>query len=589
MKRCRLEWALALGWKAVLTDQVAEPFIRAATYHIFAVDGLRIALISGILLGLLKAVGVPRALCGVVAMPLLWFYAAMTGWPASAIRAIVMIMVVFGGWILKRPSDLINSLFAAAIIILVWEPRQLFQAGFQLSFFVVLCILLILPFFKRIGDWVFQADPLRPESLQSRWRKVLIIPGRYLIDLLLASLAAWLGSVPLVAWYFHIFTPLSGPANLLAVPLCGLVLVCDLSSLILGAWLPWPAELFNHAGWFYMDCIRISSQWSANWPGAFFYLPMPGFFTITVYYLILITVLTGWLFKGNRRAWKISGLLLLAGAWCVHWLWELPAIRVTILPLGTGHAVYAHGPGRDNEWLIDCGNESTAESIVKPFLQVSRASNPPAESGREPMASSDFSGGAKSMTELFRPVNIYASPIHFRSPRYAEFLDGVTNNPAGKKPLQIGDQIGCWTVLHPDSKNRLSSAEDVPLVLRGELSGMRILLLSDLSHAGQNALLDRTNDLRSDIVVAGLPNTGEPLSDGLLEAIQPRIIILADADYPASKRAGSKLRERLERRHIPVLCTHETKAVTLTFRPKRWELSALNGARISSTELPVNH
>src|SRR5271170_7983371 len=63
-----------------------------------------------------------------------------------------MILVVFGGWVLKRPSDLHNSLFAAAIIILVWEPRQLFQAGFQLSFFVVLCIILILPFFDQLGN-----------------------------------------------------------------------------------------------------------------------------------------------------------------------------------------------------------------------------------------------------------------------------------------------------------------------------------------------------------------------------------------------------------------------------------------------------
>ena len=65
--------------------------------------------------------------------------------------------VVFGGWALKRPSDLLNSLFAAALVILVWEPRELFQAGFQLSFLVVLCIILILPFFNRIGDVCMQA------------------------------------------------------------------------------------------------------------------------------------------------------------------------------------------------------------------------------------------------------------------------------------------------------------------------------------------------------------------------------------------------------------------------------------------------
>ncbi len=93
----QLECALTLGWKAALTDEISEPFIRAATYHIFAVDGLRIAIISAILIGLFRVAGIPRAWCGMLAAPLICFYAAMTGWPASAVRAIVMIMVIFGG------------------------------------------------------------------------------------------------------------------------------------------------------------------------------------------------------------------------------------------------------------------------------------------------------------------------------------------------------------------------------------------------------------------------------------------------------------------------------------------------------------
>src|SRR5207237_2363324 len=62
----RLEWALTLGWKPVLTEEVSEPFIRAATYHIFAVDGLRMAIIFGILLGLLRALSLPREIIGLI-------------------------------------------------------------------------------------------------------------------------------------------------------------------------------------------------------------------------------------------------------------------------------------------------------------------------------------------------------------------------------------------------------------------------------------------------------------------------------------------------------------------------------------------
>ncbi len=576
----RLEWALTLGWKAALTDEVSEPFIRAATYHIFAVDGLRIAIVSGIFLALFRAIGIPRAWCGLLAVPLIFFYAAMTGWPASAIRAIVMIMVVFGGWALKRPSDLINSLFAAAIIILVWEPRQLFQAGFQLSFFVVLCIVLILPFFKAVGEHILRPDPLLPEALEPRWKKLLRMPARYLVDLFMTSTAAWLGSIPLVALYFHLVTPLSGPANVLAVPLCVLVLISNLSSLLF-AWLPFVAELFNNSGWFFMECIRTTSQWSANWPGAYFYLSMPGLFTIGLYYFILITVLTGWLFQGKHRKWKISVVSLLTLVWCGIWLREWPATRVTILPLNIGHAVYLQPPGSRNDWLIDCGNESSVQTVVKPFLRahgVNRLDNFVLTHGEIA-----YSGGAKPLLDLFRPRNIYLSSEHFRSPEYVKLIAGFTNEPALREPIQAGSRLGPWAVLYPDPARHFSVADDKNLVLRAEINGTRVLLCSDLGHAGQNALFDRnlTNDLRADIVVAGIPDKAEPLNDTLLDAIQPRVIIIANS---IKQPVTLELRNRLALRNVPVFYTSKSDAVTLTIRPNYWEARAMDGTKVSSAD-----
>src|SRR4029077_19259238 len=115
-------------------------------------------------------------------------------------------------------------------------------------------------------------DPYLPEQLYSSWRKVLRTPIRHASDLLLSSFAAWIGSLPLVAYYFNIVTPVSTPANLLAVPLCGLVLISNLSSLLLVGWFPACGILFNHAGWFLMECIRVSSHWFAGWPQAYFYV-----------------------------------------------------------------------------------------------------------------------------------------------------------------------------------------------------------------------------------------------------------------------------------------------------------------------------
>src|SRR6185503_685950 len=114
--------------------------------------------------------------CGVVVIPLIWFYTAATGWQPSAIRSTVMMTVIIGGWALKRPSDLLNSLAAAAFIILLWDPQQLFGASFQLSFFVVLSIALLMPPLELVRDRLLQTDPLLPEPLVPRWRQRLRVP-----------------------------------------------------------------------------------------------------------------------------------------------------------------------------------------------------------------------------------------------------------------------------------------------------------------------------------------------------------------------------------------------------------------------------
>jgi len=114
------------------------------------------------------------------------------------------------------------------------------------------------------------------------------------------------------------------------------------------------------------------------------------------------------------------------------------------------------------------------------------------------------------------------------------------------------------------------------LVLYGTINGTRILLLSDLGRPGQEALLERTPDLRADIVVSGLPVKTEPLCDPLLDALQPRVIIVTDSEFPVSKKASSKLCDRLARRNIPVIYTSSAGAVTIQFQASRWDLRTMS-------------
>ncbi len=311
----RLIWAMTLGWKPALTNEVYEPFMRSGTMHIFAISGLHIALIAGILAGLLRVFRVPRIWCGWGVIPLIWFYTAATGWQPSAIRSTVMMSIIIGGWALQRPSDLVNSLAAAAFIILLWDPQQIFGASFQLSFLVVLSIALLVPPLEAARDRLLRTDPLLPKDLLPRWRRWLETPLRWVTTSLAVSLAAWLGSLPLTAYYFHLLSPVTLLANLCIVPLSSLALAANLGSLLCGAWLPWATEWFNYSGWWWMRCMVKLSDWATLLPGAYWYVRGPSGLDMAAYYLVLIGVLVG-LVPGGQTARLDAGGRSRAG-WCV--------------------------------------------------------------------------------------------------------------------------------------------------------------------------------------------------------------------------------------------------------------------------------
>jgi competence protein ComEC len=571
----RLERALTLGDKTFLNEDVAEPFVRASTYHIFAVDGLRMVILSGMFFGLLRSLRVPRTVCGCILIPLIWSYAGLTGWPASAIRAAVMLTIVILGGMLKRPSDPLNSLYAAALLILLGQPQQLFQAGFQLSFMVVFCILLVMPAFDKVAQRLLQFDPLLPEELRPRWQRILHVPLRFVIGLFSTSLAAWLGSIPLAAYYFHIFTPVSALANVVAVPLCAAVLACNIASLMLAEWFHAGAAVLNYFGWLFMEWIRESSIWFANLPHAFAYVATPAYLTIFVSYAILLAALTGWLFEQNRRAWRIAGLALLCVAWSGQSFYEQATTRLTILPLKSGSAVYCDAPGAADDVLIDCGPDTAVDFITKPYLRAQGVNGLP----RLALTHGDERqiDGFDKLQAAMRIEKVVTSPLSFRSRIYRDIIEGIGKTPGKREVVHAGERFGNWTALNPVETNHFARADDNALVLRGDFEGMRVLLLSDLGQPGQEALLGRNVDLRADIVVAGLPDEGEPLKDSLLEAIQPELIVITDSDLPEQRRASRTLRERLERRGVPVLCLRETDAVMVSMRSGTWKVETMRG------------
>lgn len=574
----RLTWAMALGWKTALTDEVAAPFMESGTMHVFAISGLHVALIAGILVSLLRFARIPRGWCGLVVIPLIWLYTGATGWQASAIRSTIMMTVIIGGWALKRPGNLLNSLGAAAFIILLWDPQQLFQAGFILSFLVVFFMAILVPAFDRLRDRLMQTDPLLPAELVPKWRQQLDWPLRVISGSFATSLAAWLGSLPVIASYFNLFTPVSLLANLVVVPLSSLALMCNLGSLITGDWLPYFTELFNHSGWFFMAGMIALSEWFAGLPWAYWHVPAPGGLGFALYYATLALLFSGWLLRPERRPVAAGLLAVLTVIALVTWKKLHDRTQITILAAGSGDAILTDRPGSREDLLIDAGDRSLEKFVIRPYLYGRGINHLP----ELVLTHGDVRhvGGASDVLDAFHVNEVFTSDLSFRSPPYRELTRKLDQTPQRRRLVHRGDSIGPWQLLHPAAGDRHGQADDGAMVLAGSFDGVRVLLCSDLGRLGQRALFESGQDLRADVVVAGVPTQGEPLNDALLERIRPRAIIISCGEYPANERVASALRERLARTGVPVFYTENDGSVTLEFKPQRCELRTMNGHRL---------
>ncbi len=562
----RLIWAMALGWVTALTGEVSEPFMRTGTLHIFAISGLHIALIAWVLARLLQMARVPRGFAATIIIPVIWFYTAATGWQASAIRSTIMSSVIVLAWSLKRPTDLLTSLTASALLILLWQPQQLFQASFQLSFFVVLSMALFLPPIQSRLEVFYSSDPLLPPSLIPRFRKTIMSGGEYIIESLAISIAATLGSLPLIAYYFSLITPVTLIANLFIVPLSSLTLICNVGSLLCGNWAPLVGILFNHTAWVFMWLMVWLCDKMQAWPAAYFYVPHPTIWGCVLYYAVVIGALTGLLFRKKIRRYAIALAILILAAMVTAYCRERSQTALTVLPGRSGSIVV-----RKSGYFLFCpGDETTVQYVTKPFLRSQGISSLDHVilTGSE----SQDRSGLEMLQASFKLQHCAEGPLPLRGNSRREGTSINSSDVVGR-----GQGVGPWTVLHPDANDHFSRNADKAIVLKGNLDGWNILLLSDLGRLGQRALGQRSYDqLGADIVVASIPSDGEPLNEGLLESIHPKAIVICCGDYPATARPSKALRERLKARNVPVFYTHETGAITLAISSTTLKLETMH-------------
>jgi competence protein ComEC len=263
---------IMLGDKESLPSEVQESFLRTGTGHILVVSGLHVGLILLLLLILFRVLPLPSRLAFFIAMPILCYYALLTGLRPPVIRATLMVVIGLTSLTIGRDTPLLAILSLTCLIILLLDPLALFSTSFQLSFLAVAGIVYFTPYLeiklKRLPRWL-----KRPLAI---------------------SLSAQLFILPLLAFYFNRLPLIGVIVNLIVTPLITIVLALGLLSVTLGMVSLASAQWVAYSNWLAIrGLLGITDFLSFSESPALSNLVCPSFgsfpfWILLVYYPILI-------------------------------------------------------------------------------------------------------------------------------------------------------------------------------------------------------------------------------------------------------------------------------------------------------------
>jgi len=194
--------ALALGYKDSLSDEIRHAYSSSGAMHILAVSGLHVGIVYGIIVFLFSFIKTKRLniLKVVLTIVLVWLYAVLTGLSPSVSRAALMFSIMALGKLQKHGSGSLNTIAASAFILLLINPYNLTNIGFQLSYIAVIGIVLLY-------EPIYRVFTVKFKLLDKIW------------SLTAVSIAAQLATAPICLFYFHQFSNYFLLTNYLLIPI----------------------------------------------------------------------------------------------------------------------------------------------------------------------------------------------------------------------------------------------------------------------------------------------------------------------------------------------------------------------------------
>lgn len=273
--------ALLIGYRAELDRELLQAYSDTGLVHIIAISGMHLGMIYGlcmILLGWMDKLSL-KWLKTIVILLIIWGFTLITGAGPSITRAAVMFSCLLLGNMLQRKTEPINNLAAAALLLLLYDPNMLYDVGFQLSFAAVLSIMIFYPFIFR---WFWCSNQLL----------------KYLWSLIAVTISAQILTTPIAIYHFHQFPNYFLFANLIAIPLSGLILYAEIILILIAKWKALAQPLANCID----SCIQFmnkATEQIAALPGALtehIYLSIP---TLLVIYIFIASTTIWFIHKNN--------------------------------------------------------------------------------------------------------------------------------------------------------------------------------------------------------------------------------------------------------------------------------------------------
>lgn len=484
-KEAALVGSILLGASvSPLPEETKETYRRAGLIHLLVVSGTQVSILIGVCLGLTRAMGLPNGVGILLTTGFNILLTLVTGAGASILRAAIMGEITLIGLLFEREKESYTALALSAFILLLINPANLFDIGFQLSFAATWGLMYVAPLLAvHIG-------------------RVLSI-----------TLAPMLATAPLIAFYFSQISPGGIIANLLVLPWMEVLVIFGFLTTLLGFICLPLAQVLGATLWFLIFILDQIAEGIAALPFSSFYITTPSLPIIWGYYAGLIFILEYLRREGRliiTRKRLIIASLGLCLCLCLHLAFSVEpsfnkCLTVAVVDVGQGDAIYIESPS-GRKILIDAGDTKMGKRALIPFLcrrGVKRLDMMILTHKHD-----DHIGGLPAILKALKVDRIFSSS----SLKFGQVIE-----------LEKGIFA---QVLHANAADENENNNSV--VLRLQYGRFSMLLAGDNEQEGEEDMLARPIiNLTSTVLKVGHHGSKTSTSPAFLEAVKPRFAIIS--------------------------------------------------------------